>query len=180
MNESDTGTSIRIILDGNHRTRNSTLVPPEINQTVRSLGPTSTMKSRNASPIISPPLLGIPNNQRLLRSRASQFRKVRRRHLTDGWRSWLVTFYAHILYLAPAKNSILSPSFKETIAFFQSGVFPRLRPNILDRPETFMVVTFVTETLNKVSTAFRISPLAASFRSSKKYSFAVVCFCVDF
>ena len=76
-------------------------------------------------------------------------------------------------YIMPSKNSIVFESaVRVTIAFFQAGVVPLLRPTLLARPLQFMVLTLATLTPKSSSTALAISILLASLATLKVYLFS--------
>src|SRR6266571_3966999 len=79
-----------------------------------------------------------------------------------NFRSAMIPFFRYRYYTF-WKNSILSPSFKRTIAFFHRDVRPSKRPRRVNcdllLPLCFNVLTLRTVTLNFFSTALAISIL---------------------
>src|SRR4051812_13173604 len=72
----------------------------------------------------------------------------------------------------PSKSEMASPSFRVTMAFFQFGRLPSLRPMRRNLPRTMAVLTSTTLTLKRPSTACLTSVLLAFMAISKANLFS--------
>src|SRR3990172_377343 len=160
MKKGDAGRPVRIVFDRGDPGRDVLLVSPEVDHPVFSLVPPPPMPDGDSALVVPPCPVSLVLHEALLRLLFGELLVRKDRHGPDAGGGRLGFLDSHgcgslprLSRHTPSKNSILSPGLSTTTAFFQPGRLPTTRPLLFFFPETFIVLTSTTLTLNSFSTA---------------------------
>src|SRR5205807_9361725 len=95
VNEGDTRTAVRVVLDGRDPTRNADLAPLEVDDAVQLLVTAAAMTDGDASPHVAAAVLLEVLDQRLLRFGARHLLEAAHRHESAAGTGWLVLLGWH-------------------------------------------------------------------------------------
>src|SRR5207302_559602 len=167
----EAGRAHGIVFNGRHRCLDAVLVPLEIHVADFLLVAPANAARGDAPVHIAPARFLAGEHQAFFGPALGDFVVRRDRDVSRGRREWSVNFERHN---AVQVRMILSPSFRVTMAFFQSRVLPacavRWRRAL---PRTFSVFTLSTLTLNNSWTAWRIWILFARRSATTVYWFSL-------
>jgi hypothetical protein len=168
LHEGDARRAVRIVLDLLDDRADAVLVALEVDDPVLPLVTAATTPHRDVAVVVATGRLGERLDERLLRRGARDLAEIRHRAESRALGHRLELTNSHCDQ--PSNTGIVSPSRSFTIAFFQFGRRPVVRPMRFSLPRWFDVHTPVTLTPNSCSTAVRICGFVASGWTSNAYS----------
>src|SRR5690349_818789 len=156
VEERDAGRAVGVVLDRSHLRRHTVLDALEVDLAVAALVPAALVAPGDAAVRVAATALLQRLDQALLRLALRDLVERRDRHEAAAGRRRLVLADGHQETWAPSKISIDSPSRTCTMAFFQPGLVPRIRPRRFGFGWTLRMFTRWTCTPKSSSTAWRI------------------------